>query len=238
MSFPRLVIDNSSSVSSIPSVSAKRSSGKCHLSGIFSSVAHIDTEDCEIGLGRPRNSLSRRPKALGPPKRATTPRISSALVIRDMHIKLLDMLQAQNLDNAAKPKRYQNILMAARTSPADSDQDLRKKIAHRVRALFDASGESPTDFAARMGMEYKQFWYAVKAESFKQANLVRLAASLNLSLDYICCLTDTPVHLGRSQSMQPDYWALLATEQIAELEARIQELEGQPPAAVPAKKAG
>ncbi len=127
--------------------------------------------------------------------------------------------------------------MPAQTPPADSDQDVREKIARRVLSLFEASGESPTEFAARMGMEYKKFWYAVNAKSFKQANLVRLARSLNLSLDYICCLTDVPVHLGHVQSAQPDYWALQAAEQIAELEARIQEIEGQAASAASAKKA-
>lgn len=66
-------------------------------------------------------------------------------------------------------------------------------------------GESPTAFAARMGLSYGAFKNRVSEGSFATHSLVRLSASLNLSLDYICCLIPEPAPIPTSEAA-PDFW--------------------------------
>lgn len=96
------------------------------------------------------------------------------------------------------PKRLQK-------SDREGDRELRRQIAARVVHLWELSGEDKTDFAARMGLTYNAFKEQLRRESFASHSLVRLAQDLELSLDYICCLSDEPTPPRRSDKRRT-YW--------------------------------
>lgn len=87
------------------------------------------------------------------------------------------------------------------------NKQLRAQAADRVRWLWEQSGEPATDFAARMGTDYKTFKAGLDRRSFALHHLMLLAQSLNLTLDFICGLTDEPARISKPEK-RPDFWQM------------------------------
>ena len=99
--------------------------------------------------------------------------------------------------------------MFPRPNRIDEKRDIRAAVMARVEALRAEIGETITVFAARMGVEYKDYKGWVERESIELAYLVKLAQTLNVSLDYLCCITDDP-HPPAHAAPTRDYWSLRA----------------------------
>lgn len=99
------------------------------------------------------------------------------------------MRQAINSSDALANHLSQNVIMAIGTVDDLSDKELRASVAERVKwllAVAESRGETKTAFAERMGMSYPNLKARLKSKSFSIHSLIRLAESLNVSLDFIC----------------------------------------------------
>lgn len=188
--------DKSSSVNAKPRTRANRKRGKCHLPGILPCIRQLETALC--------TSPSSAAKAEGPPKRSTTS--FSDLRIKVNDINCSDMTQAENIDSDEKPELSQNVIMLRADNRIDQKRDMKAAIMARVENVRLELGQTPTAFAKRMGVAYKDYKGWVDRESIDLPSVVRLALSLNLSLDYLCCVIDEP-HRPTRDVEAPDYWA-------------------------------
>jgi len=88
---------------------------------------------------------------------------------------------------------------------------IKAAVMARVETTRVNIGESQTDFARRMGVEYKDYKGWIARGSIEMPYLIRLARTLNISLDYLCCLIDRPIPPA-NQPPARDYWSLCADE--------------------------
>ena len=172
-----LVIDNSSvSSSRTPSALAKRLNGSCQRYGIAPRQRHVATV-----LGRaPSFSAS----AAGPPKRVIK---SSGLHIETRDITFCNMAQTTFCDDDLLIPSLQTAPMARLSS---QDKAMGQLTIDRVKWLESQTDEQRGDFARRMGLTYGAYKNALERGSFRTVNLIKLAVSLDVSLDFICGLTD------------------------------------------------
>ena len=202
----RLVVDNnSSSESSIPSPRAKRKRAKCHLPGMLPFADHIET------AGWPTSS-NLRANAEGPPKRSTISDTKArASSMGTQRIKSFDTTQSQILDAARKPRISENLIVVESPESVGTEAAISRKVAERVLDIFKQTGLSKTDFAAKMGLDYKQFWYRANDGQFEITALIRLADNLRLSLDYVCARIPDP-EPPAGMSPPQDFWSLRARQ--------------------------
>ena len=210
--FPRLVIDNRSPTSdssvsdnSMPSALAHAKNARCHLPGTKSQP---DTADWVI----PRRFDTRT----GPPNRLT---ISCADSMGNSDIRFSEAVQAGKADVGIPPilRKIQQ-KMPGRVTSIPEQQALRQRIAERVIWLFEESGESPTEFGKRLGMKYNTFKGALSEKSFPIHRVVLLAESLNVSLDFICGITEEP-RPAKQEAPIADFWELQRRKQAGAIKA-------------------
>lgn len=197
MLFPRLVIDNSSSSSSgMPSALAKRLSGSCQRYGIAPRQRHVAT-----ALGR---APSLPASAEHPPKRVIK---SSGLHIDPSHITFRYVRQTTNCDNDVLTLPAQNVRMARLSS---HDREMGQVTVDRVKWLESQTDEQRQDFARRMGLTYGAYKNALERGSFRTTHLIKLALSLDVSLDFICGLTDD-VRSVAPRQQEKTFWEMQKT---------------------------
>lgn len=186
-----------------PCSDASRSRRRCHLPGIDPRTDHIETALCD----RPSNSA----RAEGPPRR---PMMSLAFIVGQTDITISDIQASIKSDAALLARPSQNVAMPDKGSDREADRDLRAKMAERVLALLSESGLNKTDFAKRMGLEYNAFKRGEDNKSFAVHSVIRLADSFDVSMDYLCGLTDEPAPVKGPKS-EPDFWQLRAMKAAA-----------------------
>lgn len=84
----------------------------------------------------------------------------------------------------------------------------RRIAALRVKEIFELSGETPTEFAARMGLKYNAFNEGLQRQSFALHSVILLAENLNVSLDYLCGLTEEPSPIKAAKPTR-DFWEIV-----------------------------
>lgn len=117
-----------------------------------------------------------------------------------------DTMQAKNIDIGKFRASSENVIMFPEQNRIDEKRDIKAAIMARVENVREELGENPTEFAKRMGLTYKDYWGAVDRKAIDTPYLVKLSITLDLSLDYLCCLIDEPAPIQR-QPQFADYWA-------------------------------
>jgi hypothetical protein len=118
-------------------------------------------------------------------------------------------MQTKNIDIAGKAALSQNVVMLHPANRIDEKRDIKAAIMARVENVRQDIGETITIFAARMDAGYKDYKGWHERESIDLPYVVKLAQSLNISLDYLCCVIDEP-HPPSREPLVQDYWALRA----------------------------
>lgn len=188
----RLVIDNAGKSSGLrPPRSARmrRSWRKDH--GHQSLYFQVETLP---GLISSLMSSDRPPAtAFGPPNKKIK---SSILRMMEDDITFCEVKQVAKCTDAQFLPFSQNVIMAKRQSAIDEKRELATRTAERVRALELLYRElrpscTREEFAAKMGLSYGAYKNALDRGGFRMPNLIKLAKSLDVSMDYICGLTDS-----------------------------------------------
>ena len=105
----------------------------------------------------------------------------------------------------------QNVAMFSAATRIEEKRAIKAAVMARVENTRVEIGESQTDFARRMDVKYKDYKGWVARGSIEMPYLIRLARTLNISLDYLCCLVDRPIPPA-NQTPARDYWSLRADE--------------------------
>lgn len=154
--------------------------------------------DTVFGLS-PSNSAA---TADGPPRRPITS--------RDLHIGKLDItfckvLQEAKRDVAALSPYSHNVSMARK--PDDYDETAAQMKAN-ILWLEKRSGLERTEFANRMGLSYGAYKNALDRPGFRTKYLVKLAKSLDVSMDFVCGLTTELRPLSPQTIREATFWEL------------------------------
>jgi hypothetical protein len=80
----------------------------------------------------------------------------------------------------------------------------------RVKWLESQTDEQRQDFARRMGLTYGAYKNALERGSFRTTHLIKLALSLDVSLDFICGLTDD-VRSVAPRQQEKTFWEMQKT---------------------------
>ena len=99
--------------------------------------------------------------------------------------------------------------MFPKANRIDEKRDIKAAVMARVENVRLEIDETQTEFAARMGVDYKDYKGWIKRESIELPPVIKLAQSLNISLDYLCCITDEP-HPPANRTPARDFWSLRA----------------------------
>ena len=118
--------------------------------------------------------------------------------------------QASKRPSAIAFRLSQNVKMAAQ--PKEESVVALNEVAGRVAWLEQRMSESRTDFAARMGLSYGAYKNALPRGSFRMVNLIKLAKSLDVSLDFICALSNKPKPI-RTSEIPATFWGKHITEE-------------------------
>lgn len=119
------------------------------------------------------------------------------------------MMQHKNIDMVGCKKTSQNVVMFPKANRIDEKRDIKAAVMARVENVRLEIGETQTEFARRMGVEYKDYKGWVARESIDLPYVIKLAQTLNVSLDYLCCIIDEP-HPPAHRAPARDFWSLRA----------------------------
>jgi hypothetical protein len=213
----RLVVDNfeklagstpikSTSDKSSLSRTSKQYVGNRDHSGRKPRCFHIETV-----LGRtirPDSLESSAANAAGP----STKEITSCLLRMDTSaITFRNMLQEAKRADASENHFSHNVGMIAARKKQEAKAEVGRTIIDRVLWLeqrmknIEGDDFARSAFAERMGLTYGAYKNSLTRGGFRVVNLTLLAKSLDVSLDFICGLTDECKPLAERQP-RPTLW--------------------------------
>lgn len=142
---------------------------------------------------RPDSLESAPAKADGSPRKEIT---STLLRMDTSGITFRNMLQEAKSADASKPAISHNVGMATVQRKQKAKDELGRTVIDRVLWLeqrmrnIEGADFARSAFAERMSLTYGAYKNALARGGFRAVNLALLARSLDVSLDFICGLTD------------------------------------------------